>query len=68
MQHMKKNEQKKNIGEAKPQKAAPTKAKGKGKYQPGIKNTATDAVLAAAGQTPGRNQAKTKREDIQPLD
>ena len=65
---MKKDNQNKNIAEAKAQTAAPTKAKAKGKYQPAVKNTATDAVLGVVGQTAGRNQSKTKREDLLPLD
>jgi len=58
----------KQPAESKAQTAAPTKAKAKGKYQPAVKNTATDAVLGIVGQTPGRNQSKTKREDLLPLD
>jgi hypothetical protein len=66
---MKKDNKNKNIGEAKAQTASPTKSKkNNGKYEPAVKNTATDAVLGVVGQTPGRNQSKTKREDIQPLD
>lgn len=58
----------KRPAEAKPQTAAPTKSKANGKHQPAVKNTATDAVLGVVGQTPGRNQSETKREDLLPLD
>ena len=54
--------------ESEAQTAAPTKAKAKGKHQPAVKNTATDAVLGIVGQTVGLNQAKTTREDLLPLD
>jgi hypothetical protein len=66
---MKKDNKKNNIGESKAQTAAPTKSKkNNGKFQPAVKNTATDSVLGIVGQTRGRNESKTKREDLLPLD
>jgi len=66
---MKKDNKNKTVAEARPQTAAPTKSKkNNGKYEPAVKNTATDNVLGMVGQTPGRNQSKTKREDLLPLD
>ena len=64
---MKKDKQKKNIAEAKAQTAAPTKSKAKGKHQPAVKNNVTDIVMELASQTPGRNQSKTRRQDLLPL-
>lgn len=57
-----------NVKEDKPQTATPTKKQNSNNHKPGAATPATDTVKNTASQSPGRNETKTNREDLLPLD